>query len=71
MKKFNKKGGNEYTKLGLAIHLSLIAVGFTAFVVLLGCAGESDLGGELNAMKAFICLIVFGVCVLLHNKIFE
>lgn len=63
--------GRKYTKFGYFLHLTLTVSGFTSFILLLVCAGESDLGGELDVMKAIICLIVFGASVLLHNKIFE
>lgn len=63
--------GRKYTKFGYFLHLALTVSGFTSFILLLGCASESDLGGELNVMKVIICTIVFGASVLLHNKIFE
>lgn len=63
--------GRKYTKFGYFLHLALTVSGFTSFILLLGCAGESDLGGEFDVMKVIICTIVFGASVLLHNKIFE
>lgn len=63
--------GRKYTKFGYFLHLALTVSGFTSFILLLGCACESDFGGELDVMKAIICMIVFGASVLLHNKIFE
>ena len=63
--------GRKYTKFGYFLHLALTVSGFTSFILLLGCACESDLGGELDVMKVILCTIVFGVSVLLHNKIFE
>lgn len=63
--------GRKYTTFGYFLHLALTVSGFTSFILLLGCAGESDLGGELDVMKVIICTIVFGASVLLHNRIFE
>lgn len=63
--------GRKYTKFGYFLHLALTVSGFTSFIILLGCACESDLGGELDVMKVILCTIVFGASVLLHNKIFE
>lgn len=63
--------GRKYTKFGYFLHLALTVSGFTSFILLLRCACESDLGGELDVMKVILCTIVFGASVLLHNKIFE
>lgn len=63
--------GRKYTTFGYYLHVALTVSGITSFIVLLGYAGESDLGGELEVVKMIICLIVFGASVLLHNKIFE
>lgn len=63
--------GRKYTKFGYFLHLALTVSGFTSFILLLGCACESDLGGKFDVMKVIICTIVFGASVLLHNKIFE
>ena len=63
--------GRKYTKFGYFLHLALTVSGFTSFILLLGCACESDFDGELDVMKVILCTIVFGASVLLHNKIFE
>lgn len=74
--KTNKKDiyGRTYTRFGYCLHIALTVLGFTSFFLLLGYTGSCEL--ETMTLTDYVkvavpCLAVFGVSILLHNKVFE
>lgn len=65
--------GRTYTKFGYILHIVLVVLGFTSFMMMLGFTGSCEqnyLNCTQYAVRVVPCLAVFGASIFIHNKVF-